>query len=120
MISAAIAVNFSSRFLGEHLGTDHLGWMISAKISADSSAQEFVVRNDCPCGSTIGPIISTATGMRCVDVGVAQAASPGRDAFHDARRIIVHRPMRCLASAFMLTFDPLVIDALDPRDDGRG
>lgn len=26
--------------------------------------QEFVVRNDCGCGSTIGPIISTATGIR--------------------------------------------------------
>ena len=24
--------------------------------------QEFVVRNDCPCGSTIGPIISANTG----------------------------------------------------------
>ena len=34
--------------------------------------QEFVVRNDCPCGSTIGPIISANTGMRAVDVGLAQ------------------------------------------------
>ena len=24
--------------------------------------QEFAVRNDCPCGSTIGPIISQNTG----------------------------------------------------------
>ena len=65
--------------------------MISANILADSSAQEFVVRNDCPCGSTIGPIISTATGMRCVDVGVPQAASPGRDKFDDAKPCIMHR-----------------------------
>jgi len=34
--------------------------------------QEFVVRNDCPCGSTIGPIISSSTGMRAVDVGMPQ------------------------------------------------
>ncbi len=34
--------------------------------------QEFVVRNDCPCGSTIGPIIAAATGMRAVDVGMPQ------------------------------------------------
>lgn len=34
------------------------------------AVQEFVVRNDCPCGSTIGPIISSKTGMRCVDLGV--------------------------------------------------
>jgi len=32
--------------------------------------QEFVVKNDCPCGSTIGPIISSKTGIRCVDIGV--------------------------------------------------
>tara|TARA_B110001452_G_scaffold177293_1_gene148704 strand:+ start:200 stop:1807 length:1608 start_codon:yes stop_codon:yes gene_type:complete len=34
--------------------------------------QEFVVRNDCPCGSTIGPIISAGTGMRAVDLGMPQ------------------------------------------------
>jgi len=34
--------------------------------------QEFVVRNDCGCGSTIGPVISTATGMRAIDMGCPQ------------------------------------------------
>ena len=34
--------------------------------------QEFVVRSDLGCGSTIGPILSTRTGIRTVDVGVAQ------------------------------------------------
>jgi aspartyl aminopeptidase len=34
--------------------------------------QEFVVRNDCPCGSTIGPIISSNTGIRAVDIGMPQ------------------------------------------------
>jgi aspartyl aminopeptidase len=34
--------------------------------------QEFVVRNDCPCGTTIGPIISAATGIRTVDAGMPQ------------------------------------------------
>ena len=29
-----------------------------------SPTQEFVVRNDCGCGSTIGPIISSNTGIR--------------------------------------------------------
>jgi len=34
--------------------------------------QEFCVRNDCPCGSTIGPTISALTGVRTVDAGMPQ------------------------------------------------
>jgi aspartyl aminopeptidase len=37
--------------------------------------QEFVVRQDCGCGSTIGPLISTATGIRAVDMGCPQVRS---------------------------------------------
>ena len=31
--------------------------------------QEFVVKNDSPCGSTIGPIVSSKTGIKTVDIG---------------------------------------------------
>ncbi|KAI9916706.1 hypothetical protein PsorP6_016715 [Peronosclerospora sorghi] len=34
--------------------------------------QEFVVRQDTGCGSTIGPIMSTNTGIRTIDVGLTQ------------------------------------------------
>ena len=36
---------------------------------AGYTAQEFVVRSDLPCGSTIGPIVSSQLGIRAVDVG---------------------------------------------------
>ncbi|KAI7185912.1 hypothetical protein D0869_08512 [Hortaea werneckii] len=36
--------------------------------------QMFVVRNDMPCGSTIGPMLSANLGMRTIDVGNAQLA----------------------------------------------
>merc|ERR1711871_272818 len=34
--------------------------------------QNFVVRNDCPCGSTVGPMLSAKMGVRTVDVGPTQ------------------------------------------------
>eukprot|EP00536_Pseudo-nitzschia_multiseries_P007373 jgi/Psemu1/195491/e_gw1.173.81.1 len=34
--------------------------------------QEFMVRQDCGCGSTIGPVISASTGIRAIDMGCPQ------------------------------------------------
>ncbi|CAC9510209.1 aspartyl aminopeptidase [Leishmania donovani] len=36
---------------------------------ADIPIQEFVVRNDSPCGSTIGPILSSLSGIKTADIG---------------------------------------------------
>lgn len=40
----------------------------------DVPVQSFVVRSDMACGSTIGPIVATETGINTVDVGVPQWA----------------------------------------------
>ncbi len=34
--------------------------------------QDFVARNDTPRGSSLGPIISSRSGIRTVDIGIAQ------------------------------------------------
>ncbi|KAJ3271948.1 hypothetical protein HDV01_006082 [Terramyces sp. JEL0728] len=43
----------------------------AAKV-ANVNLQEFVVRNDSPCGSTIGPMLSAKLGLRTIDVGNPQ------------------------------------------------
>lgn len=44
----------------------------AARRGGNLKVQEFVVPNDKPCGSTIGPILSGGSGLRTVDVGQAQ------------------------------------------------
>jgi len=41
---------------------------------ADVPTQEFIVRQDSPCGTTIGPIISGKLGIKTADIGVPQLA----------------------------------------------
>ncbi|MBF0302734.1 MAG: M18 family aminopeptidase [Desulfamplus sp.] len=41
---------------------------------ADIPMQTFVMRSDMPCGSTIGPIISSSTGIKTVDAGAPTLA----------------------------------------------
>lgn len=40
-----------------------------ARRAGDLPIQEYVVPNDKPCGTTIGPTVSTVTGLRTVDLG---------------------------------------------------
>lgn len=36
------------------------------------SYQEFSMRSDLPCGSTVGPSLSASLGVSCLDIGIAQ------------------------------------------------
>lgn len=50
--------------------TSFIFWEIAERHNLP--VQDFVVRNDMPCGSTIGPILASGVGIRTVDVGAPQ------------------------------------------------
>jgi aspartyl aminopeptidase len=62
----AIKVNANQRYT-----TNSLSSAIYKKICADAgvTTQEFVMRSDLPCGSTIGPVTSARLGVLALDVG---------------------------------------------------
>jgi len=87
----AVHPNYSEKHEEEHRPSMHGGIVlkhnsnqryasnsISASVLRESSkladvpVQDFMVRNDCPCGSTIGPIMSAKLGLTTVDVGMPQ------------------------------------------------
>lgn len=66
-----IKVNPNMRY-----ATDSEGSSILKEIGkrADVPIQEFIVRQDSPCGSTIGPIIAGKLGLKTIDIGIPQFA----------------------------------------------
>jgi aspartyl aminopeptidase len=66
-----IKINANQRY-----ATNSIGSAIFKTICKDAGipVQEFVMRSDLPCGSTIGPIVSARLGLRTIDIGAASLA----------------------------------------------
>jgi len=64
-----VKVNANARY-----ATSSPGIVLTEEVAREAGVplQLFVVRNDSPCGSTIGPMLSAALGARTVDMGSAQ------------------------------------------------
>jgi aspartyl aminopeptidase len=62
-----IKTNHNQRYATDLVSTSLL------RILAEQSnvpIQDFIVKNNSPCGSTIGPILASGTGIKTIDIGV--------------------------------------------------
>lgn len=61
-----IKTNANQRYM-----TDGVGSVILRELAktANVPMQDFIVKNDSPCGSTIGPMMASKIGMKTIDVG---------------------------------------------------
>lgn len=69
-----------------------------------------MVRNDCPCGSTIGPIMSAKCGLKTVDLGASMWS------MHSIREMCGTEDLshqKELISAFLREFQQIDHDLLD-------
>lgn len=66
-----IKMNANQRYM-----TDSVGMAILKTLAcrADVPIQEFIVRNDSLCGSTIGPMMAAKAGIKTIDIGAPQLA----------------------------------------------
>lgn len=60
----------------QRYATDMVGCAVIRNLASKYSIplQDFIVKNDSPCGSTIGTMLASMTGLRVVDVGAPQFA----------------------------------------------
>lgn len=66
-----IKVNANQRYATDSLTNTAFRYLCK---KAEVPVQEFVVRSDLPCGSTIGPVTAGAMGIRTIDTGIPMLA----------------------------------------------
>ena len=66
-----LKINANQRYMTDTVGSSVLKVLAQR---AGVPIQEFIVRNDSLCGSTIGPMIASKAGIKTIDIGAPQWA----------------------------------------------
>lgn len=74
-------------------------FFIHACKRAGIPCQEFVMRSDLPCGTTIGPLVAASLGVRTVDVGLPQLS------MHSIREMCAAEDVELLRRALLACTD---------------
>ena len=61
-----LKINANQRYMTDSIGSSVLK-VLAAR--AGVPLQEFIVRNDTLCGSTIGPMMAAKAGIKTIDIG---------------------------------------------------
>ena len=72
--------------------------------------QEFIVKNDSPCGSTIGPILASGTGIKAVDIGCGML---GMHSIRETCGVLDGAYYQDLFKEFYASFEKIDHDLLD-------
>ncbi|GMM30683.1 aspartyl aminopeptidase [Martiniozyma asiatica (nom. inval.)] len=96
-----IKINANQRYV-----TNSAGIVLMKRIGsmATTPLQLFVVRNDSPCGSTIGPMISAKMGVRTLDLGNPQLS------MHSIRETGGSKDIELLINLFEKYFESYAIE----------
>lgn len=98
-----LKINASQRYASDSESAAFFRYLCE---KADVPVQTFVMRSDMPCGSTIGPAISSLTGVKTVDAGAPTLA------MHAIREITGNRDafmvFQVIEQFFRMTFQPLL------------
>ncbi len=100
-------INYNQRYATDLVSTTILRALAKKK---DIPVQEFIIRNDSPCGSTIGPILASKLGIKTIDVGMAML---GMHSIRETCGVIDGAYYRGLFSSFYENYEHIKHDLLD-------
>lgn len=102
-----LKINCNQRYM-----TDSVGSAILRDIAytAGVPLQDFIIKQDLPCGSTIGPALASNVGMKVVDIGAPQLAMHSCREFSGTSDTLYYHK---LFVGFFKTFQDVVGDLFD-------